>query len=59
MKLIGWPFGYVVWGVIVGTALGVTSCKLTSPDFPIDVPIGAVLGGLLGYGIERLSAHPK
>jgi hypothetical protein len=53
MKLIGKPFGYVTWGVLVGICLGIASTKRSAPDFPVDVPIGAVLGALVGYGVER------
>jgi hypothetical protein len=34
----------IVLCAIIGTALGLISCKLTAPDYPIDVFIGGVLG---------------
>jgi len=53
MRLIGKPFGYVLWGVFAGACLGIASGGLASPRFPIDGIIGAVLGAFVGYGIER------
>jgi NhaP-type Na+/H+ or K+/H+ antiporter len=57
MKLIGKPFGYVLWGVFAGTGLGIASGDLTSPHFPIDGIMGAVLGAFVGYGIERYASR--
>jgi hypothetical protein len=49
------PFGYVVCGMVIGTALGIILDKLTAPDFPISVLPGAILGAIGGYALERLA----
>jgi hypothetical protein len=57
MKVIGKPFGYVLWGVFAGVCSGIASGGLTSPNFPIDGLIGAVPGAFVGYGIERYASQ--
>jgi hypothetical protein len=57
MKVIGKPFGYVLWGVLAGVCLGIASGGITSPNFPIDGLIGAVPGACVGYGIERSASQ--
>jgi hypothetical protein len=34
----------IVLCAIIGMALGLISCKLTAPDYPVDVFIGGALG---------------
>jgi hypothetical protein len=57
MKLIGKPFGYVLWSAFAGTCAGIASGGITSPNFPIDGIAGAVLGAFAGFGIERRASR--
>jgi hypothetical protein len=58
MKLIGKPFGYVLWGTFVGLCLGVALLKL-SHDAGLEMLVLTIGGAFLGYWVEQFALRRR
>src|SRR5579872_3999092 len=58
MKIIGKPFGYVLWGTFIGFCLGVALVN-RSDAAGLDVVVLAIGGAILGYAVERFTVRRR